>query len=102
MAGLQLDAGKAAEALQLVEGVIEQADEKTLIDALMIRTRANQKLGNRRQVTSDLNQLKALAEADVHRLLEIGKLRLSLGENARTVSDMTALLKQAPEMQEAR
>ena len=101
MAGLQLDAGKAAEALQLVEGVIEQADKKTLIDALMIRTRANQKLGNSRQVTSDLNQLKALAEADVHRLLEIGKLRLSLGENARTVSDMTALLKRAPEMQEA-
>ncbi|MCH2181301.1 MAG: tetratricopeptide repeat protein [Mariniblastus sp.] len=101
MAGLKLESGQAAEALRLIEVVIDRADEETLIDALVIRTRANQKLGNARQVTSDLNQLKVLAAADVHRLLEIGKLRLSLGENARTVSDMTALIKRAPEMREA-
>ena len=101
MAGLRLSAGQANEALQLVEVVIDQADDETLFDALVIRTRVHQKLGHARQVTSDLNRLKTLVASDVHRLLEVGKLRLDVGENARTVSDMTALIKQAPDMHEA-
>ena len=105
MAGLKIETGNAEEAHRLSELVIktssDSGDDDTLKDALLIRTRANQILGNTRQVTKDLNQLKTLASADVPYLLEIGKLRLRLGENARTVSDMTALLKKAPEMHRA-
>ena len=100
MAGLKLDDGQASEALALTTTAMN-GGPKALKRSLFLRAKANQHLGNNRQVTKDLSELKKIAAGDVACLFEIGKLRLELGEKVRAISDMNSVLKSNPRMQEA-
>ena len=100
MARLKLETGSPREALHWSDLALTGNDETTW-KALLVRTRAHHAIGNRKEVVKDLKQLKSLASSDIRCRLEIGKLRLSLGENVRTISDMTVLLKMAPGLNEA-